>query len=203
MDWKIEVIVVPVTDVDEAKRFYTEQMGFALDVDHAAGEHFRVVQVTPPGSACSITFGINVGAGEPGSVKGIHLCVDDIEAAHEELTAKGVATGGIKHFGPTGQMEDGPHPERADYGSYIFLEAGPDRSSLHHDRRRAGMNHVALWAGSRAELDRLVKASDRHGWSLLFADRHPFAGGPNHYAAYLENREGFEVELVAQPEREQ
>jgi len=128
MDWKIEVIVVPVTDVDEAKRFYTEQMGFALDVDHAAGEHFRVVQVTPPGSACSITFGINVGAGEPGSVKGIHLCVDDIEAAHEELTAKGVATGGIKHFGPTGQMEDGPHPERADYGSYIFLD-DPDGNS--------------------------------------------------------------------------
>ena len=128
MDWKIEVIVVPVTDVDEAKRFYTEQMGFTLDVDHTAGEHFRVVQVTPPGSACSITFGINVGAGEPGSVKGIHLCVDDIEAAHEQLTAKGVATSGIKHFGPTGQMGDGPHPERADYGSYIFLD-DPDGNS--------------------------------------------------------------------------
>ena len=122
MDWKIQVIVVPVTDVDKAKAFYTEQMGFTLDVDHAAGENFRVVQVTPPGSACSITFGINVGGGEPGSVKGIHICVDDIEAAQEQLSAKGVATSGIKHFGPTGQMEDGPHPERADYGSYIFLD---------------------------------------------------------------------------------
>ena len=128
MDWKIEVIVVPVTDVDRAKAFYVDQMGFALDVDHAPSEHFRVVQCTPPGSGCSITFGINVGGGEPGSVKGIHLCVNDIEAALEHLETNGIKNGGIKHFGPTGQMEDGPHPERSDFGSYIFLE-DPDGNS--------------------------------------------------------------------------
>jgi catechol 2,3-dioxygenase-like lactoylglutathione lyase family enzyme len=128
MDWKIEVIVVPVTDVDRAKAFYTEQLGFNLDVDHHPSESFRVVQATPPGSACSITFGINVGGGEPGTVKGIHLCVNDIESAHAQLESNGVKNSGIKHFGATGQMEDGPHPERSDYGSYIFLD-DPDGNS--------------------------------------------------------------------------
>ncbi|HET7734890.1 MAG TPA: glyoxalase superfamily protein [Nocardioidaceae bacterium] len=128
MDWKIEVIVVPVTDVDRAKAFYVDQMGFTLDVDHHPNEHFRVVQTTPPGSGCSITFGINVGGGEPGSVKGIHLCVNDIVAALDHLESHGVKNGGIKHFDATGQMQDGPHPERIDFGSYIFLD-DPDGNS--------------------------------------------------------------------------
>lgn len=128
MDWKLEVVVVPVTDVDRAKAFYTEQLGFRLDVDHNAGEAFRVVQATPPGSACSITFGINVGGGEPGSVKGLHLIVDDIEAALAHLEANGVTNGGIKHFDAGGQMAEGPEPDRRDYGSYIFFE-DPDGNS--------------------------------------------------------------------------
>ena len=98
MDWKLELIVVPVADVDRAKAFYTEQMGFRLDVDHAAGDAFRVVQMTPPGSACSITIGINVGAGEPGTTKGLHLVVDDIQAAHKHLKAAGVENSGVQHF---------------------------------------------------------------------------------------------------------
>jgi catechol 2,3-dioxygenase-like lactoylglutathione lyase family enzyme len=133
-----------------------------------------------------------------GSLHHLEIWVGDLEAAQDSW---GWLLGRLGYL-LTEQFERGQQWTAED-GSYVFLEAGPDRSSLHHDRRRAGMNHVAFWAGSRAELDRLVKASDRHGWSLLFADRHPFAGGPHHYAAYLENREGFEVELVAQPEREQ
>jgi catechol 2,3-dioxygenase-like lactoylglutathione lyase family enzyme len=124
MDWKLEVIVVPVADVDRAKKFYTEQLGFRLDVDHAAGDAFRVVQMTPPGSACSITIGINVGGGEPGTTKGLHLVVDDIEAAHAQLEANRVENSGVQHF-EDGQMVAGPDPERRDYGSFIFF-ADPD-----------------------------------------------------------------------------
>ena len=124
MDWKLEVIVVPVADVDRAKKFYTEQLGFRLDVDHAAGDAFRVVQMTPPGSAFSITIGINVGGGEPGTTKGLHLVVDDIEAAHAQLEANRVENSGVQHF-EDGQMVAGPDPERRDYGSFIFF-ADPD-----------------------------------------------------------------------------
>lgn len=80
---------------------------------------------------------------------------------------------------------------------YVVLEAGPDRSG-DHDRLRAGMNHVAFWAGVRADVDRLAAEAPARGWRLMFADRHPYAGGPDHYAAFLENGEGFEVELVAE-----
>src|SRR5215217_2323502 len=82
MDWKLENIVVPVSDVDRAKAFYAEQLGFGVDVDHRAGEDFRVVQLTPPGSACSITLMRNDAAG---SLQGLHLVVRDIEAARTEL----------------------------------------------------------------------------------------------------------------------
>ncbi len=88
----------------------------------------------------------------------------------------------------------------ASYGSdtfYIVLESGPDVAAGGHVRRRPGVNHLAFRAGSRADVDLLARRAASHGWSLLFADRHPFAGGADHYAAYLENAEGFEVELVA------
>jgi catechol 2,3-dioxygenase-like lactoylglutathione lyase family enzyme len=121
MEYRIELIFVPVSDTDRAKAFYTEQLGCRLDVDHRAGDAFRVVQVTPPGSACSLTFGVNVGAGVPGSVKGLHLVVDDIEAARAHLDAAGVQHSGVKHF-QKGEMADGADPERRDYGSYIFFD---------------------------------------------------------------------------------
>jgi len=127
VDWKLEVIVLPVTDVDRAKAFYGDRLGFRLDVDHSAGEAFRVVQMTPPGSACSITFGVNVGGGEPGTTKGLHLVVDDIEAAHSHLEGAGVQNSGIRHF-EEGRMADGPDPERRDYGSYVFFD-DPDGNS--------------------------------------------------------------------------
>ena len=80
---------------------------------------------------------------------------------------------------------------------YVVLEHGPDVGPGGHERRRPGLNHVAFAAGGREDVDAIVARADEHGWRLLFADRHPFAGGPGHYAAYLEDAAGFEVELVA------
>ena len=127
MDWKLEVIVVPVSDVDRAKEFYVDKLGFHLDVDHSAGEAFRVVQATPPGSACSVTFGVNVGEGEPGTLKGVHLVVEDIEAAAVQLTEAGIKHSGPQHF-VAGMMTPGPDPEHRDYGSFVFFD-DPDGNS--------------------------------------------------------------------------
>lgn len=92
-------------------------------------------------------------------------------------------------------------PGGASWGSesgYLVVEQSPDvRSDAPHDRLRPGVNHVALWAADRATVDRIVATAPAHGWTLLFADRHPHAGGPDHYAAYLEDPDGFEVEVVA------
>ena len=118
MDWKLEVVILPVADVDRAKNFYAEQVGFKVDVDHRAGETFRVVQVTPPGSACSVTFGTGIGSDmRPGSVHGLHLIVNDVDAACRELTARGVEVGPIHHF-ESGTSVEGPDPEHADYGTF-------------------------------------------------------------------------------------
>jgi catechol 2,3-dioxygenase-like lactoylglutathione lyase family enzyme len=124
MDWKLELVPLPVSDVDRAKTFYTEQLGFNLDVDHRASDAFRVVQMTPPGSGCSITIGVGVTEAAPGSVRGLHLVVPDIEAAHAYLVDHGVDASEIQHFeagGPT----PGPDPDRRDYGSYVFF-SDPD-----------------------------------------------------------------------------
>jgi len=107
MDWKIELIPVPVTDVDRAKRFYSEQLGFAVDVDHADGDAFRIVQLTPPGSGCSIAIGVGVCDMTPGDLLGVQLVVDDIQAAHAELAGRGVAVSNVFHF-DAGERVDGP-----------------------------------------------------------------------------------------------
>jgi catechol 2,3-dioxygenase-like lactoylglutathione lyase family enzyme len=121
MDWKLEVVVVPVSDVDRAKRFYSEQVGFAVDVDTQISEKFRVVQLTPPGSACSITFGAGLAEMPPGSLKGLQLVVSDIEAAHAELVGRGVDVSEIQHF------EDGVPVagKGGDFNSFIFF-SDPD-----------------------------------------------------------------------------
>ena len=98
MDWKLELVLVPVTDVDRAKAFYAEQVGFTLDLDHRAGENFRVVQMTPPGSACSISIGEGLIDTPPGSAKGLQLVVGDIEAARAELNGRGLDVGEVQDF---------------------------------------------------------------------------------------------------------
>jgi len=117
MDFRLELVVLPVTDVDRAKDFYT-RAGFRLDVDHRAGDAFRVVQFTPPGSACSIAVGVGLTTAPPGSAAGLHLVVDDVEAAHRELTGRGVPVGEPFHFGAQGRAE-GVDPERRDYASFL------------------------------------------------------------------------------------
>jgi catechol 2,3-dioxygenase-like lactoylglutathione lyase family enzyme len=123
VDYKLELMVVPVSDVDRAKSFYVDRAGFNLDVDHRAGETFRVVQMTPRGSACSITI-MSPPSDAPGSLQGLHLVVSDIEAAHAELGGRGVDVSDFFHFGPAGQTP-GLEPQRADYGSF-FSFSDPD-----------------------------------------------------------------------------
>ena len=127
MDYKLELVLLPVSDVDRAKAFYCDKLGFRLDVDHHPSEAFRVVQMTPPGSACSITIGIGITPAEPGSVRGLHLVVTDIEAARAELVQRGVDVSEVFHFGPDGQ-QPGPDPSRSDYNSFASL-ADPDGNS--------------------------------------------------------------------------
>jgi catechol 2,3-dioxygenase-like lactoylglutathione lyase family enzyme len=124
MDYRLELVLLPVADVDRAKAFYTEQAGFTLDVDHRAGDDFRVVQLTPPGSACSVTIGTGILDTPPGSVRGLHLVVADIEAARDDLRGRGVEVSDIRHMTPTG-WQPGVDPERADYGSFADF-ADPD-----------------------------------------------------------------------------
>jgi catechol 2,3-dioxygenase-like lactoylglutathione lyase family enzyme len=117
MDFKLELVLVPVSDVDRAKEFYVEKCGFDLDVDHQPNEEFRVVQITPPGSACSLTIGIGLSDAAPGSYRGTHLIVTDIEAARAELVGRGVEVSEIRHMTPNG-WEPGVDPEHGDYGSF-------------------------------------------------------------------------------------
>jgi catechol 2,3-dioxygenase-like lactoylglutathione lyase family enzyme len=116
VEWKLELIVLPVSDVDRAKDFYLQRAGFELDVDHRAGEDFRVVQLTPPGSACSITLMRNTE--RAGCVRGLHLIVGDIDAARAELHGRGIDVGEPFHFGEGGQLA-GPDPDRRDYASFL------------------------------------------------------------------------------------
>lgn len=102
MDLKLELVLIPVSDVDRAKAFYTEKVGFHLDVDHRAGDNFRVVQMTPPGSACSISVGVGITDAAPGSVRGLHLVVSDIEAARNELVSRDVPVSDLRYLGPEG-----------------------------------------------------------------------------------------------------
>lgn len=131
MDMKLEVVVVPVSDVDRAKDFYTA-LGWRLDADFATDETFRVIQVTPPGSPASVIFGKSVTDQAPGSAQGLHLVVDDIGAAHDELKRLGAEpsdvwhdAGGVFHHGGETDRVPGPDPAGNSYGSFLSF-ADPD-----------------------------------------------------------------------------
>ncbi len=110
MDWKLELVAVPVTDVDRAKTFYTEKVGFNADHDHRVSDEIRFVQLTPPGSACSIVLGTGLVASRPGSVQGLQLVVSDVNAARAELAERGVEVSEVQEF---------------DWGSFVFF-SDPD-----------------------------------------------------------------------------
>ncbi len=122
MDYKIELIAIPVTDVDRAKAFYTEQLGFVADIDHVVGEELRFVQLTPPGSACSICIGLGLTDAEPGSVRGMQMVVADAHAAHDELAARGVEVSDVQVM-PWGEFVFFSDPD----GNAWALQALPDR----------------------------------------------------------------------------
>ena len=107
MDWKLELVAIPVSDVDRAKAFYVDKAGFNADHDHAVNDEIRFIQLTPPGSACSITIGKGVTDAPPGSVQGMQMVVEDIEAAHGELAGRGVEVSDIQDF---------------PWGSFVFFE---------------------------------------------------------------------------------
>jgi predicted enzyme related to lactoylglutathione lyase len=122
VNWAIELVVLPISDIDRAKAFYMEKTGFHLDVDHRAGDDFRVVQLTPPGSACSI--GLMKTDMVPGSLRGLQMVVSDIDAARAQLVDRGVDVSEVFHFGDAGQTP-GPHPDHADYSTFISF-SDPD-----------------------------------------------------------------------------
>jgi catechol 2,3-dioxygenase-like lactoylglutathione lyase family enzyme len=121
VDWKLEVQAVPVSDVDRAKEFYAGKLGFREDNDYRAGEGFRVVQVTPPGSACSLVFGSGLPTAAPGTLKGSQFSVTDVEQAAAQLDTAGVSHSGPVHF-VEGEMAPGLDPQRQDYGTFLFFD---------------------------------------------------------------------------------
>ncbi len=98
MDWKLELVAVPVSDADRAKSFYVDQLGFSADHDYQVAEHLRFVQVTPPGSACSIAFGEGISPAEPGTLQGVQMVVNDIDAARQHLVDGGVEVSEVEHY---------------------------------------------------------------------------------------------------------
>ena len=136
MDFKLELVIVPVSDVDRAQAFYADQLGFTVDVDYRRSDIFRVVQLTPPGSACSITIGTGLSTVTPGTYQGLHLVVTDIEAARTWLVGRGVDVSEPYHFAAEGQVA-GLDPGRGDYETYLSL-SDPDGNGwlaqeVHHN----------------------------------------------------------------------
>jgi catechol 2,3-dioxygenase-like lactoylglutathione lyase family enzyme len=136
VEYRLELVLLPVADIDRAKAFYTDQCGFHLDVDTSPTEQFRVVQLTPPGSHCSISFGKGLVDTAPGSVRGLHLVVADIEQAHAELTARGLAISPIRHFAD-GAWQAGPDPQRRTYHSFADFSDPDGNSWVLQEVRRA------------------------------------------------------------------
>jgi catechol 2,3-dioxygenase-like lactoylglutathione lyase family enzyme len=147
MEYKLEVVVVPVSDVDRAKAFYADQVGFVVDVDHSPNERFRVVQLTPPGSGCSITIGKGLSDMAPGSIKGLQLVVADIDAARADLASRGVGVTPVQHHDGNA-MVDG---RGDDWNSFVFFD-DPDGNSW------AVQESPTLRAASRAEAPEVVEA---------------------------------------------
>jgi catechol 2,3-dioxygenase-like lactoylglutathione lyase family enzyme len=171
VDFKVEIVVLPVSDVDRAKDFYNK-LGWREDVEFRGAGDFRVVHFTPPGSATSIIIGSGVSDAAPGSSKGVHIVVDDIVAAREELVAKGAEpseifhdAGGVFHHAGTTARVAGPHPDRQSYGSFLSF-ADPDGNLFFlqevTSRAPGRVSHVVY--GSAAELEHALRdAAAAHG----------------------------------------
>ncbi len=190
VDLKLEVVVIPVSDVDRAKRFY-EGLGWRLDVDFAIGEDWRGLQMTPPGSRCSIIFGKGVTTAVPGSAQGLFLVVDDIEAARAELIAHGASVSETFHFegplhvtGTTGHVP-GPDPEGHSYRSWASFSDPDDNGWLLQEvTTRLPGRGLSLEVATLTEL--LRETEKRHGEYEPTAPKHHWS---EWYAAYIVARE--------------
>jgi catechol 2,3-dioxygenase-like lactoylglutathione lyase family enzyme len=190
MDLKLEVVVVPVSDVDRAKRFYLS-MGWRLDADFASGD-WRIVQVTPPGSACSFFFGKGLTKAAPGSAPGLLLMVDDVERARAELIGYGVDVSGAFHFqgglhfaGTQGRLP-GPDPERRSYFTFVSF-SDPDGNEWVLQEIKTRLPGRGLSSMDVATLTPLLReAEERHGQYEATAPKHHWS---RWYAAYLVARE--------------
>jgi predicted enzyme related to lactoylglutathione lyase len=170
-DLKLEVVVLPVSDVDRAKSFY-QGVGWRLDADFTAGDGLRVVQLTPPGSQASIIFGTGITSAEPGSVDALQLTVSDIDAGRDELIARGADVsevfhdaGGVFHHAGTEAREAGPAPERADYGSFASF-SDPDGNGwmLQEINTRLPNRVTGATYDSASDLqEALIRAATAHG----------------------------------------
>jgi len=194
MDMRLEVVVLPVSDVDRARKFY-QTLGWRLDADFAAGPDFRVVQMTPPGSACSIIFGTGITAAVPGSMQGLQLVTDDIDSARTELGGNGAPVsevfhdaGGVFHHAGTEARVPGPAPEHKTYSSWVSF-TDPDGNTWFVQeitKRLPGRATSALAAyDSVAELaDALRRAEAAHGKHEQETGQ-PDPDWPNWYAQYM------------------
>ena len=185
VDMKLEVVAIPVSDVDLAKRFYGN-LGWRVDADFAAGDDFRVIQFTPPGSPCSIHFGTGVTSAAPGSARGLYLVVSDIEAARAELVGRGVDVSEVFHrAGPGKPPQSGPDPNRRSYGSFATF-SDPDGNGwlLQEVSTRLPGRGLSMDVASLTEL--LREAEEHHGKYEPTAPKHHWSGW---YAAYIVARE--------------
>jgi catechol 2,3-dioxygenase-like lactoylglutathione lyase family enzyme len=194
VDLKLEVVVLPVSDVDRAKRFYGS-LGWRPDADFAFDNGFRVVQFTSPGSGCSVQFGTNMTSAAPGSAQGLYLIVSGIEAAREELIARGVEISEVFHAGTPGAQfrrdgtsgrVSGPAPDHASYGSFATFN-DPDGNSWLLQEVKTRLPGRGLGNSDVATLTELLReAEKRHGEYEPTAPKHHWSGW---YAAYIVARE--------------
>jgi catechol 2,3-dioxygenase-like lactoylglutathione lyase family enzyme len=189
VDMKLEAIVIPVSDVDRAKRFYGS-LGWRLDADFAAGEEFRVVQFTPPGSWCSIHFGTGITSATPGTARGLFLVVSDIEAARAELVGRGVEVSAVFHrAGPGKPPLSGPDPARRSYSSFATFSDPDGNAWLLQEvtARLPGRVDADLTTfSSPTELAAaLRRAASAHGEHEKRIGKHDTVGWPDWYAEYM------------------
>jgi len=191
VELKLEVVVIPVSDVDRAKRFY-ERLGWRLDADFATGDSWRVVQLTPPGSPCSIFVGKGITTAVPGSVHGTFLVVDDVQAARAELVARDINVSEVFHFagglhvdGTEGRVP-GPHPEGGSYRSFASF-SDPDGNSWMLQEIKTRLPGRGFSSLDVATLTGLLReAEEHHGAYEATAPKHHWSGW---YAGYIAARE--------------
>jgi catechol 2,3-dioxygenase-like lactoylglutathione lyase family enzyme len=194
VDMKLEIVVIPVSDVDRAKEFYA-RLGWRLDVDIAKDEQFRVVHFTPPGSQCSVLFGKGVTTEEPGSVQGLHLIVSDINRAHAELVEQGIdvsevfhdAGGLFHHAGEEGRVS-GSQPERRSYGSFASF-SDPDGNGWVFQEVTTRLPgrvdaQVTTFASAIELAGALRRAAAAHGEHEKLSGQHD-ENWPDWYASYI------------------